>query len=73
MKGKMIANYWIWLVFSCFVILSVIDRILRGNAGKVFPRLRFFVGRVCSFIGWLWFLVFLFSVIVAFRIGFSKS
>ncbi len=73
MKGRHDYVLFVLYIFYLLILLAVIDRILRGNAGEVSQRLRFFVGRVCSFIGWLWFLVFLFSVIVAFRIGFSKS
>ena len=68
----MAERHLFWLIFFCLVVLSLINRILRGNAGKDFPRLRIIVGRVSSFIGWLWLVVFLLSMAFVVLIGFPE-
>ncbi|MET2522551.1 hypothetical protein [Ralstonia pseudosolanacearum] len=68
----MAENYWGWFIFSCLVVLALTNRILRGNAGKEFPRLRVIVGKISSFIGWLWLVVFLLSMVFMIHIGFPE-
>lgn len=66
------AKGWFWLVFCGVVLLAICSRILRNRADERYSGLHIFLGKVGSFIGWLWLAVFFISMGYVFFIGFPE-
>lgn len=73
LKVGVVMGYLLLSIFSFVILLPVLDRILRGNVGDDFPRLRVVVSRLSLFVGWLLILTFLYSMVFVLRTGFPED